>query len=76
MVQLKEEFDLEVSDSSTVSSAMNHVLGACSDDAKKLLISPAGQLNALVLVNFEQVKPNQTLKNGDQLIFVRMVSGG
>ncbi len=76
LVLYKSDEEMEIPDGSTVQNFMNGFIPGLPKQAHKMLVDQEGVFRGVVLLNKSRADMNQILKQGDELTFLCMISGG
>ena len=76
LVLYKSDEEVQVPPGSTLGDFMDSFIPQLPAQAHRMLVDQQGVFRGVVLLNKNRAQKGQTLKEGDELIFLSMVSGG
>lgn len=76
LITYKAEAEHQVVEGTTLQGFMDQFIPSLPPEAHKMLVDKQGAFRGVVLLNKARADKEQTLKDGDELIFLSVVSGG
>ena len=76
LVAYKAEEERRVPPGATVKDLVEAYLSTCPPQARRMLVDKQGVFRGVVLLNKSRADWQQTLQDGDEVIFLSIISGG